>query len=701
VLPGAALVFAQDADDGSKAIEIEPSTLLPLLPQVAKEEIADEPVVVLYPIEDIVEEMSEKNPAADVQELELRLLRHLRMCPPLDHANQIDSKTTQRATKIDGGKLAAMRTAADHDKLRNRINQIRKLGLRQIVIETRVVKCPKGSLANLSWQESKNDSFRVKRGVLHRTSAINGPVIQASFEVATENLNGDVVSTEALIGDFSAKDGAEHELRDAEQTSHAVRRVILDEKEVKTLLERISKDENLFVTDAPTIVMFDGQHGSIHDVARQPFVTGVEVIKDGKGKVANQPLISILSDGTSMDLAAESVDASDVQLDAKVWFSKIVDVKTFTYNKTPSVPLTVQLPEFSGSVLKFDGTIGEKETLVVRATNPDDREEDLLFLVSTTLVDDAEVAVPPNEKLVASAHGRHGELQYNDQKVSTATVTQYVSPSAHASVLNRRFDQLCFENKVDASEKEVDALIASRAKNLGLSEQRWMDIVTNARGLMPIQVRKTVSNEIKFGKLPDDDQRRIREGRLSINVDANIEGIMIRSQDDKRNWEVDKAKIIQVGDARVVIRTDVEMSATKDGFEFEGRNLEVVTTDGEPYISADEVRLAMDDDSPSFHLKGNARMSMGDGLIVADSIKYNYGPETMELVLNGDVRLTSENTSFSADRIEQTDETMVLTGNAKIELTTDKSREFNGQKIEFGESGRVIVDGQDMGELDF
>jgi beta-lactamase regulating signal transducer with metallopeptidase domain/lipopolysaccharide export system protein LptA len=690
VLPGAALVFAQDAGEGKSLPAVDSAK-----PKV------EEQIIKLYPLDDIIKLMGESNPRAEVQELELRLLRHLKDYP---FSNRSDLKTptpAQRGTRIQKGSLVAVRTAAEHDKLKTRINQIRKLGLRQIVIETRVVKCPKGSFADLGWQESKNDSFRVKRGVLHRTTAISGPVIQASFEVENTNLNGDVISARTLMDDFNAKDGVEHELRDAEQTSHTVRRVILDDDEVETLLERISKDDNLYGTEAPTVVMFDGQHGSIHDVAKRPFVTGVEVVKDGNGKVANQPLISILSDGTSMDLAAESVDASDVQLDAKVWFSKIVDVKTFTYNKTPSVPLTVQLPEFSGSVLKFDGTIGEKETLVVRATNPDDREEDLLFLVSTTLVDDAEVAVPPNEKLTATAHGRHGELRYNDQKFSTATVTQYVSPSAHVNVLNRRFDQLCFKNKVGASEKEIDALIASRANTLGVSEQRWMDIVTNARGLMPIQVRKIVSNEIKFGKLPDDDQRRIREGRLSIGVDANIEGIVIRSQDEERNWEVDKARIIEVSEERVVIRTDVEMSATQHGIKFAGKDLEVVSTDGEPYISADDVRLVMADEVEAIHLTGNARVNMGDGLIAADSIKYGIGPETMKLVLQGNASLTCDAAVLSADRIEQTDETMVLTGKVEVKLMTDSPREFKGQKIEIDDNGNLIVDGQDMGVMVF
>jgi hypothetical protein len=44
---------------------------------------------------------------------------------------------------------------------------------------------------------------------------------------------------------------------------------------------------------------------------------------------------------------------------------------------------------------------------------------------------------------------------------------------------------------------------------------------------------------------------------------------------------------------------------------------------------------------------------------------------------------------------------MVLTGNAKLKHTTDESREFKGQKIEVGDNGNIVVDGQDMGELDF
>ncbi len=700
VLPGAALVFAQETSEGPSTMEI--GSLAPLLEGVTTEKLTEETAVgLIYRVDDIVEEMRKKHPEAEIQELELRLLRHLKEYPFSDRASSDNSKTQRRVTKIRDGKLSAMRTAADHDKLRNRIKQIRRLGLRQIVIETRVVTSPAGTFADLSWEESAGDSFLGKRGTVHRKKAINGPVVLASYDSANPDLTSQVVSTGEFFSDFESEHDNDHELRDVEQSPRLVRKTILDAGEVKALLNRVAQDENSFVTQAPKVVMFDGQNASIDDYSQRPFVTGVDVIKDGNGKTANQPLISILSDGTCVDLSVESTGDREVQIDADVMFSTIEHVGTYTFNDTPSVPLTIQLPKVAASRLQFDGTIGEEKTLVIRTTNPNDSTEDILFMMSPRLIEDVQVSKTEEEEPYPPTYYISDGIQYfpkDGQEVANATAAMLEVSLVDRKNLKRRFDKLCFENRVDASEDEIDQHIEDRASELGLSSQRFVDLIVRNRELNTTQLREIISNEIRYGKLPENIQRRIQGSRLGIAVDANVDGIIIRAQDDNRNWEVDNAKILKVGGGRVIVRTDVEMSATQDGIEFMGNGLELVTANGEPYASADELRLIMSGENVTISLKGNAQLTVGT-TIIADSIQYDN--RSNKLLAVGKASMTGDGVSISADRIDSVVHKLILKGDAEFKSTTDESQEFQGQKIEFGENGSVTVDGVDQGEFGF
>ena len=94
------------------------------------------------------------------------------------------------------------------------------------------------------------------------------------------------------------------------------------------------------VTEAPTVVMFNGQSASVNDTQNQPFVTSVTPVV-GDFAVAHQPIITILPDGTNLNVTATvSADRRSVNMALVPFFSEIVDVQTFTFAGTTTTEVS-------------------------------------------------------------------------------------------------------------------------------------------------------------------------------------------------------------------------------------------------------------------------------------------------------------------------------------------------------------------------
>ena len=697
VLPGAALVIAQETGDKTEAISnpLTSTTQAKPIDSTLEEKI--------YPVDDIIDEMVKKQPEAEIQELELRLLKHFKGYPSPADLNSGDPKPTQTVTRIRNGKLSATRTAVGHGKLRDRLKNIRKYGLRQIVITTQVIRCPSATFDDLKWEKSLGDSCVSKKGVVHRKIAMGGPIPAASFEAKDPMLNPDVLHTAKFINESEFDGDDKYELHDAETASRGVFKAILTQGETWDLLRRVATDENSLVTQAPTATVFDGHKASIRDHAHVPFVTGVDEIR-GEDQVAHSPHISLLSDGTVVNVLAESASATEIELEVDVMYSKIIDVQVFTFpGSTPDSGVSIQLPELAASQLQFSGIVGQDESLVVRTTNPEDEQEELLFVMSPKLVEESAIVVSKIRK--KSAKQPVSYCLSND--VPPALVECPVRPmgsgtrSGSSLSEEQYFQKVCFENKVNVSKDEIDLCIENRAALLGIFPQRWIELISTARDLNEKQVRELVSTELRFRKLPEDIQRKVDKGQLGIRANANLDGMVIRAKDGKRNWKIGEAKILETGGQRFVVRTDVEISATRGGIEFSGNDLEVVTASGEAFASADKSRFVVEGGIALIQLKGHAQLNLGDGGVVnADSIRYEMESESEHLNFEGNASLVSEALSGTADRIEFINEKMIFTGNAKLTIKSEHRHQFKANRIKFSENGEVLVDDVKQMDLD-
>lgn len=111
---------------------------------------------------------------------------------------------------------------------------------------------------------------------------------------------------------------------------------ILSDIEVFFLIQASKGNTRSNVTNSPTVTMFNGQSATVTDGFQQPFVTSVTPVV-GDFAVAHQPIITILPDGTNLNVAAVvSNDRRSVRMTLVPQFTQIGDVQTFTFEGSTS-----------------------------------------------------------------------------------------------------------------------------------------------------------------------------------------------------------------------------------------------------------------------------------------------------------------------------------------------------------------------------
>lgn len=111
---------------------------------------------------------------------------------------------------------------------------------------------------------------------------------------------------------------------------------ILSDIEVFFLIQASKGNSRTNVTNSPTVTMFNGQSATVTDGFQQPFVTSVTPVV-GDFAVAHQPIITILPDGTNLNVAAVvSNDRRSVRMTLVPQFTQIGDVETFTFEGSTS-----------------------------------------------------------------------------------------------------------------------------------------------------------------------------------------------------------------------------------------------------------------------------------------------------------------------------------------------------------------------------
>ncbi len=226
--------------------------------------------------------------------------------------------------------LIVSQTQEVQDQIQDLLTKLRELNDVQIVIEVRFVTLRDNFFERIGidFDFNINDysgltPTTVPEEVTRSTVIGRGPVSGAFSPTSDLDVQFIQDSFASAIPQFGGFDAA---------TAANFGFAILSDIEVFFLIQASKGDTRSNIMQAPTITMFNGQSATVSDGALRPFVTSVIPVV-GDFAVAQQPVITLLPDGTSLNVqAVVSNDRKSVRMTLVPFFSQIQEVSTFTFD---------------------------------------------------------------------------------------------------------------------------------------------------------------------------------------------------------------------------------------------------------------------------------------------------------------------------------------------------------------------------------
>ncbi|MBX3416018.1 MAG: hypothetical protein KF851_00320 [Pirellulaceae bacterium] len=228
--------------------------------------------------------------------------------------------------------LIVSQTQEVHDEIQDLLTQLRKLNDVQIVVEVRFITLRDNFFERIGidFDFKINDNSGLTAAQVSTTDRFRPSVIvgrDATLERFEPTADLDIGFSQNSIGGVLPTFGG-FDPGTAANFGFA----ILSDVEVFFLLQASKGDTRTNLTTAPTVTMFNGQSASVTDFSLRPFVTSVIPVV-GDFAVAQQPVVSLIPDGTMLTVrATASDDRRFVTLALNPYFTKITDVRTFTFD---------------------------------------------------------------------------------------------------------------------------------------------------------------------------------------------------------------------------------------------------------------------------------------------------------------------------------------------------------------------------------
>ena len=228
--------------------------------------------------------------------------------------------------------LIVSQTQEVQDQIQDLLQQLRELNDVQIVVEVRFVSLADGFFERIGidFDFNLNDNSGINPAAIPEEVSPSTVVgLQAGANDAQPFFSPDLdvpfqqtffSSTLPTFGGFDVGSVANFGF------------AILSDIEVFFLIQASKGDTRTNVSQAPTLTMFNGQVATVNDGALVPFVTSVTPVV-GDFAVAQQPIITLYPDGTSLNVqAVVSSDRKSVRMTLVPFFSQITEVDTFTFD---------------------------------------------------------------------------------------------------------------------------------------------------------------------------------------------------------------------------------------------------------------------------------------------------------------------------------------------------------------------------------
>ncbi len=211
---------------------------------------------------------------------------------------------------VDGETLSAELTASQHQMLKQTLDIWKDGEPSQITIEARFIQANTKTASSIEWADRRIDGLTV-RGL--------GPAIAAR----------------------------------------------IDQAGLVQLISSVSSTRRSNILFAPKVTLFDGQTAVIADQVQRSFVTGVDPKADGR----MQPVVSLVDDGISLELAPRAGESDSITLAFKVKASSIGKVSyanlPFRTSDNSEPQFTVQVPATEQYELSSSVKLAAGESIVV------------------------------------------------------------------------------------------------------------------------------------------------------------------------------------------------------------------------------------------------------------------------------------------------------------------------------------------------
>lgn len=254
--------------------------------------------------------------------------------------------------------LVVSNTQEVQDQIVDLLSKLRELNDVQIVVEVRFVTLQDDFFERVGIDFDFNVT-NPGAGDTTQSRIVGTQNIDANPPIFTQNgnlefLQGNFAAAEPLFGGFNG--GA---------SAATIGFAILSDIEVFFLLSAAKGNVRTNITQAPTVTMFNGQSANINDTQQRPFVTSVVPVV-GDFAVAHQPIITLLPDGTNLNVTAVvSNDRKYVRLQLVPFFSKVTEVNTFTFDGSQETERTT------------DSVLDDLLDIVNGGDNPDETDQTL------------------------------------------------------------------------------------------------------------------------------------------------------------------------------------------------------------------------------------------------------------------------------------------------------------------------------------
>ena len=230
--------------------------------------------------------------------------------------------------------LVITQTQEVHEKIVDLLRQLRRLQDLQVTIEVRFITLTDNFFERIGVDFDFNidDNTGLSATQVSQMDD-SGPSVTVGFDPATNDFTTDLdlKFSQGSFGGATPFFGG-YDAGSAANFGFA----ILSDIEAFFVIEAAQGDSRTNIMQAPKVTLFNGQSATVSDSSQRPFVTSVIPVV-GDFAAAHQPVITVLSEGTTLNVqAVVSEDRRFVRLTLVPFFSKIGDVDTFTFQGTTS-----------------------------------------------------------------------------------------------------------------------------------------------------------------------------------------------------------------------------------------------------------------------------------------------------------------------------------------------------------------------------